>query len=267
MVRRERHRSRAPACVSRIDAAAHKAVHCDDGNVGEPYDKLIIATGSRPFVPPIEALRTTPTASSGAACLSSARSMIAEKIAEYAASAAAAAVIGGGLLGLEAARGLLNSGVEVHVVHLMGHLMEQQLDPERGRDPQGSMEKLGIHVHLKKTTDGACSARTSVTGLAFADEATTLECDMVVISAGISPNCGNRPGCGPDGRARHRGRRSDAHLDDPDIYAVGECAQHRGQRYGLVAPLWEQAKVLADHITGANPDAAYHGSKSRPSSR
>ena len=121
------------------------------------------------------------------------------------------------------------------------------------------MEQLGIRVLLKKNTK-AILGSDQVLGLRFAD-GTTLECDMVVISAGIKPNWEIAAGCGSHGRARHRRRRSDAHVDDPHIYAVGECAQHRGQIYGLVAPLWEQAKVLADHITGKNPQAAYHGSK------
>ena len=97
-------------------------------------------------------------------------------------------------------------------------------------------------------------------GLRFADES-TLECDMVVISAGIKANWEIAAGCG---LTIERGIVVDDQMrcvDDRDIYAVGECAQHRGQMYGLVAPLWEQAKVLADHITGANARAAYHGSK------
>lgn len=243
---------------ARVDVIArpHKAVHCEDGN-WYPYDKLIIATGSRPAVPPIAALRK----SNGEfrpgifvfRTLDDCR-----RIGDYAAKCRRAAVIGGGLLGLEAARGLLNQGVEVHVVHLLGHLMEQQLDGEAGAILKRTIEGMGISVHLKKLTK-AVLGENEVTGLAFED-GQTLDCDMVVIATGITPNAeiGSRWGL-----TTERGIVVDDQLrtSDPDIYAVGECAQHRGRVYGLVAPLWEQAKVLADHITGANPGAAYKGSK------
>ena len=170
-----------------------------------------------------------------------------------------AAVIGGGLLGLEAARGLINHGCEVHVVHLAGHLMEMQLDADGGAILKASMEAMGVNVHLRKQTTeilgDAC-----VTGLAFKD-GSTLDCDMVVIAAGIKPNAEIGLRCG---LTVERAIVVDNHMrsvDDPDVYVVGECAQHRGRVYGLVAPLWEQAKVLADHITGRDPAAAYHGSK------
>ena len=137
--------------------------------------------------------------------------------------------------------------------------MPQQLDADAGAMLRNSMEALGLKVLLKKNTSAILGAD-RVLGLRFAD-GSTLECDMVVISAGIQAELGDRGGLRADGGAGNRGRRSDALRDDPHIYAVGECAQHRGQMYGLVAPLWEQAKVLADHITGKNTRAAYHGSK------
>ncbi len=180
-------------------------------------------------------------------------------IAEYAKGRKSAAVIGGGLLGLEAARGLQNFGLQVNVVHLAGHLMQVQLDRGAGDILKQDIEKLGIHVHLNKNTT-AILGPDRVLGLRFAD-GSTLEADMVVISAGIKPNWEIAAG---SGLTTERGICVDDQMrcvDDRDIYAVGECAQHRGQTYGLVAPLWEQAKVLADHITGKNPQAAYHGSK------
>jgi nitrite reductase (NADH) large subunit len=170
-----------------------------------------------------------------------------------------AAVIGGGLLGLEAARGLLNHGCEVHVVHLLGHLMETQLDPTGGAILKSTMEAMGVKVHLDKLTS-AVLGEDEVTGLAFKD-GTTLACDMVVVAAGIRPNAEIGARCGLTvGRAIV----VDDHMRsvaDPDVYAVGECAEHRGRVYGLVAPLWDQAKVFAEHITGHDPDAAYNGSK------
>jgi nitrite reductase (NADH) large subunit len=148
---------------------------------------------------------------------------------------------------------------EVHVVHLGKHLMNMQLDAPGGAILKSSMEKLGVTVHLEKST-AAVLGDDCVTGLAFKD-GSTLACDMVVIAAGIRPNAeiGVRAGL-TVGRAIV----VDNHMrsvDDANVYALGECAQHRGQVYGLVAPLWEQGKVFADHITQRNLDAAYYGPK------
>ena len=234
-----------------------KLVYGENGHA-EPYDKLIIATGSRPFIPPMEG--TTMSDGSFKPGVFVFRTLDdCREIAEYARGKKVAAVIGGGLLGLEAARGLQNFGLEVNVVHLGSHLMQAQLDASAGAILRASMETLGVKVLLEKSTK-AILGPDRVLGLRFADD-TTLECDMVVISAGIKANWEIAAG---SGLTVERGIVVDDQLrcvDDRDIYAVGECAQHRGQMYGLVAPLWEQAKVLADHITGRNPRAAYHGSK------
>ena len=246
---------RAGVRVDVIDRP-HKTIYCDDGNWFQ-YDKLIIATGSRPAIPPIAGLRM-PNGEFRPGIFVFRTLDDCRKIAGYAAKCRRAAVIGGGLLGLEAARGLLNHGVEVHVVHLPGHLMEQQLDPQAGGILKHTMEAIGIQVHVKKLTK-AVLGDDEVTGLAFEDGA-TLKCDMIVIATGVTPNAeiGSRWGL-----TTERGIVVDDQLrtSDPDIYAVGECAQHRGRVYGLLAPLWEQAKVLADHITGTDCEAAYQGSK------
>ncbi len=242
----------------RVDVIArpHKAVHCDDGNWYQ-YDKLIVATGSRPSIPPIAGLRGVDgELRKGVFAFRTLGDC--RRIAEYARKSRHAAVIGGGLLGLEAARGLLNYGLEVNVVHLFGHLMEQQLDAEAAAMLQRAVEKMGIKVHLNKATKGVLGdGRPS--GLAF-DDGSTLECDLLVIATGITPNAeiGARWGLRTE-----RAIVVDDQLrtSDPDIYAVGECAEHAGRVYGLVAPLWEQARVLADHLTGSNPTAAYPGSK------
>ncbi len=234
-----------------------KLVYAENGDA-EPYDKLIIATGSRPFIPLMEGT-TMPDNSFKPGVFVFRTLDDCREIAEYAKGKKSAAVIGGGLLGLEAARGLQNFGLEVNVVHLGGHLMPAQLDPSAGAILRSSMEKLGVKVHLSKNTRGILGAD-RVTGLRFAD-GKDLECDMVVISAGIQPNWEIAAGCG---LTVERGIVVDDQMrciDSRDIYAVGECAQHRGRTYGLVAPLWEQAKVLADHITGRNTRTAYHGSK------
>jgi nitrite reductase (NADH) large subunit len=224
----------------------------------EPFDKLILATGSRPFIPQMQGT-TMPDGRFKPGVFVFRTLEDCRAIAEYAKGKTSAAVIGGGLLGLEAARGLQNFNLEVTVLDIMGHLMTQQLDAPAGGILKTKMEELGVRVLLKKTTT-AILGQDRVLGLRFSDDS-TLECDMVVISAGIKPNWEIAAGCG---LTVERGIVVDDQMrsvGDHNIYAVGECAQHRGRCYGLVAPLWEQAKVLADHITGRNPNAAYQGSK------
>lgn len=250
-------RLHAGARVTEIDRVG-KRVYADEQAIVEPYDKLIIATGSRPFLPPVknmmdEAERLRPGVF-GFRSLDDCRAIM-----EAAETAKRAAVIGGGLLGLEAARGLLNFGCEVHVVHLGPRLMNAQLDSQGAEMLRRAMLDMGVRVHLDKaTTEVLGEAR--VAGLAFKD-GSTLDCDMVVVSAGIRPNSelGLRAGLSVE-RAIVVDNQMRS-VDDPNVYVVGECAQHRGMVYGLVAPLWDQAKVLADHITGKNRDAAYTGSK------
>ncbi|MEP6463373.1 MAG: nitrite reductase large subunit NirB, partial [Frankiaceae bacterium] len=173
-----------------------------------------------------------------------------------------AVVIGGGLLGLEAARALQNHGLQVHVVQATDILMNQQLDEAAGRILRQRVEALGIHVHTGARTKAILRDEHTgkASGVSFTD-GFTIDCDMVVVTAGIRPNAGLAL---VSGLTVERAIVVDDQLrsiDDDDIYAVGECTQHRGEVYGLVAPLWEQAVVLADHLTGANPGAAYHGSR------
>ncbi|HEX4166016.1 MAG TPA: nitrite reductase large subunit NirB [Bryobacteraceae bacterium] len=234
-----------------------RVVLADDGT-GEPYDKVIIATGSRSYIPPIEGL--TVEDGSYKPGLFVFRSLDdCREIAAYAKGSGRAVVIGGGLLGLEAARGLQNFGLQVEVMHRGAHLMGQQLDPSAGAILKTTMERMGMRVLLRKNTVAVLGAD-HVTGLAF-DDGTTLDCDMVVVAAGISPNVEIALRSGLTVERAIVVDNQMRSVDDPDIYVVGECAQHRGNVYGLVAPLWEQAKVLADQITGANSAAEYHGSK------
>jgi nitrite reductase (NADH) large subunit len=254
----EQHRVRlhAGVRVARIDRDRRQVVG-SNGCV-EPYDQLVIATGSAPFVPPLEGLVTdTGQYRNGVFVFRTLDDCSA--IRDYATGARRAAVIGGGLLGLEAARGLLQLDVEVHVVHLMRHLMEVQLDDHSGAMLREAMDRLGVLTHLARRTS-AVLGDSRVTGLMF-DDGTRLECDMVVISAGIRPNVA---------LARDAGLAVDRGIvvgddlrsvSDTAIFAIGECAQHRGQVYGLVAPLWEQAQVLADRLTGRNTHATYTGSR------
>ena len=241
--------------VEKIERHARQVI--GENGLTEPYDQLIIATGSVPFIPPIEGLygadgRYKP----GIFVFRSLDDC--NRITEYAMDKRAGAVIGGGLLGLEAARGLQNFSLAVHVIQRGNALMSQQLDSPAAAILRTTLEQLGIAVHVDKNTSHIIGSE-RVEGLQFAD-GSKLDCDLVVIAAGIKANSALAARAG---LAVERGIVVDNHLrtDDPRIFAVGECVQHRGQVYGLVAPLWEQAKVLADQLTGSNPDAAYHGSK------
>ena len=247
----------AGARVTEIDRASHKVLAANGVKVG--YDKLLIATGSRAFIPPVQGARLANGEMRpgvfGFRSIDDCNGIMAT-----AKRSRKAAVIGGGLLGLEAARGLMNHGCEVHVIHLGKHLMDAQLDATGGAILRSTMEKMGVHIHLEKATTEVLGGDGPVTGLAFKD-GSTLDCDMVVISAGIRPNAeiGHSAGLTVE-----RAIVVDNHMrsvDDMNIYVVGECAQHRGRVYGLVAPLWEQARVFAEHITKHNIDSVYNGSK------
>ncbi len=244
------------AAATHIDREAKRVL--DANGKSETYDKLIIATGSRPFVPPMEGLTLEDgTPKPGVFVFRTIDDC--QKIAGYANKSRRAVVIGGGLLGLEAARGLINYGCEVHVIHLSPRLMDAQLDELAGAMLLESVQKMGLQVHLEKST-AAILGDDMVTGLQFKD-GSSLECDMVVLSCGIKPNVELARDCGLSvGRAIEVNDQMQS-VDDEDVYVVGECAQHNGTVYGLVAPLWEQGRVLADHITGANPNATYRGSK------
>ncbi|MEA2223617.1 MAG: nitrite reductase large subunit, partial [Solirubrobacteraceae bacterium] len=242
--------------IVKIDRYA-RTVTADDGSI-HPYDKLIIATGSRPFFPPIDGLRELGRPQTG---IFGFRTMSdCTRMLEWARDARRVAVIGGGLLGLEAARGLQARGLEVHVIHRADRLMNVQLDGQAAAILRRGVEELGIHVHLETSTTRILGEDGRVTGLRFGDGA-TLDCDMVVVTAGIRPNIDIASSAGLQVERAIVVDDAMRALDEPDIYVVGECAQHRGQVYGLVAPLWEQAVVLAEQITGSNPKAAYHGSK------
>ncbi len=239
-----------------------KQVTCESGRIVD-YDVLIIATGSNTFFPNMDGLREADGRLArgvfGFRTISDTNGMLQMAQAHDDVSAV---VIGGGLLGLEAAYGLRTQGLTVDVVHSPGHLMNQQLDAHGGRVLRNKIESLGVGVHTSKRTTEVCRGPgNEVTGVGFAD-GSVLEADMVVVTAGIRPNVEFARG---GGLVVERGIVVDDQMrceDEGSIFAVGECCQHRGEVYGLVAPLWEQATVLAEHLTGVNPDAAYHGSRS-----
>ncbi len=244
------------APVIAIDRAARVVLSAS--GVKAHYDTLLIATGSRAFMPPVENIRT-PEGGLLPGVFGFRTIDDCSAIIDTARRSKVAAVVGGGLLGLEAARGLLNHGCAVHVIHLSKHLMNAQLDAQGGALLKRAMEAMGITIHLGKSTAAVLGAD-HVAGLRFTD-GETLPCDMLVVAAGIRPNAEIAQQAG---LTVERAIVVDNHMrcvDDRNVFAVGECAQHRGRVYGLVAPLWEQAKVFADQITGRNIDAAYHGSK------
>jgi nitrite reductase (NADH) large subunit len=213
-----------------------------------PYARLVLATGSRPIRPVISGVELPGV-------------MTFRDLSDVATIEAAAkrgprvVVIGGGLLGLEAAYGLAKAGSQVTVVHLMDRLMERQLDAPAASMLKRAVEVRGITVHLNAETVGIGGKR-RVRSVALKD-GRQFEADLVVVAAGIRPNVelAHSADLGVD-----RGILVDDHLQTsrPGVYAIGECAQHRGTCYGLVEPAYEQARVLAAHLAGEN--AHYPGS-------
>jgi len=235
--------------VIRIDREQRR-VFCEDG-LSETYDVLVLATGSKPFIPPIPG--TTLRGVFVFRTLDDCR-----HIASYARQCRRAVVIGGGLLGLEAAKGLMSHNLDVTVVEMAPYLMSVQLDAAGGAVLGQTIERLGIHVRTSTTTKEIVG-HTHVTAVRFAD-GTEIPADMVIIAAGIRPNIDLARECG---LLCERAIVVDDQLctSDPQIYAVGECVQHNGVVYGLVGPIWEQTRVLAQILSGSNPQARYTGSR------
>jgi len=218
------------------------------GGATLPYGRLVLATGSQPIrlsVPGMDlpGVMTFRDLSDVAA------------IEKAAANKARAVVIGGGLLGLEAAYGLAKAGAQVSVVHLMDRLMERQLDARAAAMLKQAVEARGIAVYLRAETV-AVRGRARAEAVALAD-GRALDADLVVVAAGIRPNTDLA-------RTADLGLGRGIVVDDqlrtsrPGIYAIGECAEHRGVCYGLVEPAYEQARVLAAHLAGDK--AEYAGS-------
>ncbi len=222
--------------VVRIDRR-RRFVHAKSGRE-VPYDRLLLATGSEPFILPVPgadlpgviAFRT----------IDDVNTMI-----EAARRHKTAVVIGGGLLGLEAANGLAKQGMAVTVVHLADTLMERQLDGPAAGLLGASLAQKGMTLRLGAKTARLLGSK-RVTGVAF-DDGSEIPADLVVMAVGIRPNATLAREAG-----LHCNRGVVVHdtlqTYDPRIYAVGECVEHRGTTYGLVAPIWEQARVCADHL-------------------
>lgn len=225
-----------------------KVVVSNTGRITE-YDECIFATGSRSFIIPFKGHDKEGV--TGFRNIQDCEYMI-NSSKEY----KKAVVIGGGLLGLEAARGLLNLGMKVKVVHLGPYLMEKQLDPTGSKMLQKELEAQGMEFLMEKDTEEILGDE-HVTGIRFKD-GTEVETDLVVMAVGVRANIGVAKDAGFE---VNRAIVVNDFLETsvPNVYAVGECAEHRGNVYGLVAPLYEQGKVLAAFLAGKMPEP-YEGS-------
>lgn len=221
-----------------------------DGEV-VPYDKLVLATGSAPFVPSVPG-RDRPH------CFVYRTIEDLEAMKASGARSKSGVVVGGGLLGLECAKALRDMGLETHVVEFAPRLMALQVDEGGGRALRNSIEALGLHVHTGRNTVEIVDGATARHRMVFAD-GTYLETDMIVFSAGIRPRdelarqsllaIGPRGGIAIDSHCR---------TSDRDVYAIGECASWNEQTFGLVAPGYEMARVAAKQLAGQD-DAAFTG--------
>ncbi|HEY8519286.1 MAG TPA: nitrite reductase large subunit NirB [Gammaproteobacteria bacterium] len=222
--------------VVKIDRA-RKRVVAQSGRES-PYDRLLLATGSSPIVLPVPGADLP-----GVVSFRDIADV--DRMIEAAQPGRRAVVIGGGLLGLEAAHGLQKRGMQVTVVHLLDRLMERQLDAEAAKLLERSLRERGLTFRMPAKT-AAIRGDGRVQAVAF-DDGTEIPADLVVMAVGIRPNVALARA---SGLACDRGVLVDDTMltYDPKIYAVGECVQHRGKCYGLVAPLFEQAKVAANHL-------------------
>ena len=207
-----------------------------------PYDKIVLATGSYPFVPPIKGKDAAGTFVYRTIC-------DLEAMSEYAKNCRVGVVIGGGLLGLECANALQNMGLKTHVVEFASRLMPVQVDEVGGAILRNKIEELGVSVHTSKSTTEIVSENGKVTKMLFAD-GSELATDTIVFSAGIRPRDELAKSCGIE-----VGERGGIVIDDscqtsdPDIYAIGECALYQNRIYGLVAPGYTMAGVAADILS------------------
>jgi nitrite reductase (NADH) large subunit len=224
--------------VTAIDRSTRQVTLIDGGAIS--YDKLVLATGSKPLAPPIPGL--------GLPNVRAFRDIAdAEAMIEAARRDRRAVVIGGGLLGLEAAWGLKRRGMSVAVVHLMPTLMERQLDTAAGELLRRDLDARGIVFFTSSQAEEIIgSDRAEAVGLA---DGRRIAADLVVLAVGIQPNIDLACAAKLD---VNRGILvgDDMATSDPDVHAVGECIEHNGRTFGLVAPIWEQAKVCGARLAG-----------------
>lgn len=236
--------------VTSVDRSRRQVRLADDSAVD--YDALVLATGARPWLPDVDGLLTDHGTLSAGVFAFRSRDDCA-RIVAGARPGVPVAVLGGGLLGLEAARGLAGRGCLVTVVHPNGHILDRQLDPAGGHLLRRVLERLGIEFRV-----GATAARyLPGDGLKLAD-GSHVPGEMVVVSAGVRAETGLARAAG---LAVDRGVLVDDALrtNDPRVHAIGDCAQHTSSGVGLVQPAFDQAAVLAARLTGADPAARYRG--------
>lgn len=234
----------------------NRVVYAQDGVV-LTYDKLVFATGSTPYMPPLKGMRQEDSSLKDGIFVFRTIDDC-DAIAKYAVNCKRALVIGGGLLGLEAARGLLNHNLDVSVVQLSSYMMNVQLDVSAGTILRDAVEKMGVTTlpgRISKIVEG----EEAVTGLTF-DDGETVTCDMIVFATGIRPNAEIARQAGI---TVERGILigDDLATSEANVYAIGECAEHRGRLYGLVAPAWEQARILAERLVKVDSETFYRGSR------
>jgi nitrite reductase (NADH) large subunit len=229
--------------VARIDRA--RRIVCSAAGAEVPYDRLLLATGSAAVTLPVPGADLP-------GVMTFRRLADVEDMLAASRGRGRAVVIGGGLLGLEAASGLLLRGMEVTVVHLMTHLMERQLDAAAAALLRQELERRGLRFVMPART--AAFLGTDRVSAVSLESGETLPADVVVVAAGVRPDTRLARDCG---LRCDRGVLVDDTLMtfDPAIYAVGECVQHRGATFGLVAPLWEQARICATQLAGESTRA------------
>lgn len=234
--------------VQSIDRAT-KTIHSHKG-ITESYDYLVIATGSAAFVPPIPGVDKQ-----GVFIYRTIEDL--EMMQSHACKAKTGAVIGGGLLGLEAAKAMLDLGISnTQVIEFAPRLMPRQIDDTGSCILKDKLELLGLKIHTNKNTSEILGGD-AITGMQFSDD-TTIEVDMLVISAGIKPRDELAKLCGLETGQRGGIVVNDQlQTADPSIFAIGECALHKGMVYGLVAPGYEMAEVVAANLNGG--DKAFTG--------
>jgi nitrite reductase (NADH) large subunit len=245
----------AGVMVERLDTAARKVL-CVDAE-SHHYDVAVLATGSRPVVPPLRGMTTdSGDLRPGVFVYRTLDDCL--KIRAFARPGDSAVVLGGGLLGLEAGKVLSDRGLHVTVVHLAHGLMNTQLDFVGGEMLRRQIEQTGMFVRTGRTIE-AIVGDEHVEGVVL-DDGEQLSADVVVAACGVRPRV-------DVARASKIPINKGIMVNDtlatqvPGVYALGECSEHRGMVYGLVAPAWEQAVVLADLLSGQDPKARYVGSK------
>jgi nitrite reductase (NADH) large subunit len=241
--------------VTKLDTL-RKLVETEDGQA-RAYDVAVIATGSQPVVPALEGMNDeNGELKPGIFVYRTIGDCM--RMRERVRSGDSAIVVGGGLLGLEAAKVLSDRGLHVTVVQLKKTLMNAQLDEIGGEMLERQVERSGIFVRTGRTVE-AVYAEETVKGV-YLDDGTTRPADIVVLACGVRPRIDVAKA---SGLPVNRGIIVNDALatEVPSVYAFGECAEHAGKTYGIVAPVWEQAVVLADVLTGKSPGVRYRGSK------